>query len=105
MRVALIASDKSEVRTSVGDLPTNAFGFAFLYNPPETAMMVEGRLVECPKAGHFHLDASTGKTSRLTAIQRQYVEFRELSHEEKVRALDENPRLARFVVCERTKGL
>ena len=98
-KMLVVRSNDRRVATSLGKLATNSFGYAFCYTVANGATIRIGRTeVELPDDDICLYDTMIGQFRPVTEWESNYIEFRELSHDEKVIRLVENPELGKFLV-------
>ena len=96
----VIKSTERSVATSRGKLPVNSFGYAFCYDLPEPGEWFKiGRdTITLPYSRPCLYDCGTDGFRDFTDWEKGYVEFRELTHEQKLAKLDDDPSMARFLI-------
>lgn len=96
----VIKSNEKSVATSRGKLPVNSFGYAFCYDLPEPGewFKIGRETLTLPYSDPCLYDIGTGGFRQLTKWEQGYIEFRELTHEQKLTKLEHDPTLARYLI-------
>lgn len=95
----VIRSIDRHVDTSRGRLRVNSFGYAFAYGVAAGEPVRIGHSSETIPTGDVVLyDMAVSAWRELTDWEQSYVEFRELSHEDKISRIADDPVHAQYVV-------